>query len=413
MSQSERPKILFLNRSYWPDSEATGQLLTSLCEGLATQFDVHVLAGLPNAAFDSNWEQVTTRNGVTIHRVQHLRLPKNRMSLKALNFLSFVKAADKKLRQIVRPDVVVFETDPFLLPFAASRLQKACGCRMIGYLQDIYPDVAVALGKVRNSWPVQQLRKRLFNVYRRCDQMVLLSEDMRDLLTAGGVAEDKCSIIPNWVDTDLIRPIPSGNLFRQRYELHDNFLVMYSGNLGLTQKLEDFVAAAALLREHSRIQFVFAGRGATKTTLEKQVADLQLNNVLFCDYQPLDELSHSLGAADLHLIPLSHRLYQCLMPSKLYGVLAAGKPFLTTAPANSELCRIAVQQQVGFSVDQGSPTAIAQAILQAMNNPDQLQRYGENARRLAERQYSQQHAVNQFAALLESTLSATADSSMS
>ncbi|MEO2014931.1 MAG: hypothetical protein ABGZ53_11225, partial [Fuerstiella sp.] len=164
-----RPRILFLNRSYWPDTEATGQLLTVLCEGLTEQFDVHVLAGQPNVSFtDSDWDKVDERNGVTIHRVQHTTFSKKSMLGKAVNFLSFVRACRKQIPSLPQPDIVVFETDPFLLPFVADRFRRHSGCRMMGYLQDIYPDVAVALGKVSNNWAIRRLRKSLFDIYRRC-----------------------------------------------------------------------------------------------------------------------------------------------------------------------------------------------------------------------------------------------------
>ena len=204
-----RPKVLFLNRSYWPDVEATGQLLTELCESLQLSFDVSVVAGQPNQIRDAtggaSWQEEPVRNGVRIHRIAHAQFSKSRMLLKALNYVSFVRATRRFLRSCEAPDVVVFETDPFLLPFEAQRLQRRTGCRMVGYLQDIYPDVAVALGKVPDNWMIRRLRKSLFSVYRSCDRMVVLSEDMKRLLVSGGVDGDKVDIVPNWADPELSR----------------------------------------------------------------------------------------------------------------------------------------------------------------------------------------------------------------
>ena len=200
-AEARKSSVLFLNRSYWPDVEATGQLLTALCEGLTPNFDVGVLAGRPNAIVNNlemqDWTTANEKGGVHIHRVAHTNFPKRNLVGKALNFVSFAHAAHSALRTIAAPDVVVFETDPFLLAFAASRLQKRTHCKMIGYLQDIYPDVAVALGKIGNNWAVRKLRASLFRIYRRCDRMVVLSQDMSDLLTDGGVAADRISIVPN------------------------------------------------------------------------------------------------------------------------------------------------------------------------------------------------------------------------
>ncbi|MEZ6128508.1 MAG: glycosyltransferase family 4 protein [Planctomycetaceae bacterium] len=403
MSDAAKPRILFLNRSYWPDNEATGQLLTALCEGLADDFDVHVLAGCPNVTTcDADWTNTNQRNGVTIHRVKHTTWPKSNMLMKAANFLSFAFAAQRQIFKVPQPDVVVFETDPFLLPFVADRLHRKTGCSMIGYLQDIYPDVAVALGKVSNNWFIRTLRKKLFNVYSRCQRMVVLSTDMRQLLLDAEIPGDRIEIIPNWADTDAIVPIPrEDNLFLKRHNLSDKFVVMYSGNLGLTQRLDEFIDAAALLQNDPDIQFVFVGNGARKADLQQQVARKNLTNVLFCDYQPLSELSHSLSAADLHLIPLTAELSRCLMPSKLYGILAAGRAYLTNAPKESELHQLTKTHEVGLTVDAGSPQRIAAGISDSKAVPESIAMMGLRARRLAKSYYTKEHATVAFTRLLQ------------
>ena len=190
-AEQGKSSVLFLNRSYWPDVEATGQLLTALCEGLASDFRVSVLVGQPNAVVDEidsdDWNKAILRNDVTINRVKHTNFPKRSLLGKGLNFLSFARSARSALRDITSPDVVVFETDPFLLAFEADRLKKRTNCQIVGYLQDIYPDVAVALNKVGNNWAIRRLRKSLFDIYRRCDRMIVLSQDMAALLIDNGV----------------------------------------------------------------------------------------------------------------------------------------------------------------------------------------------------------------------------------
>ncbi len=408
-----KTSVLFLNRSYWPDVEATGQLLTELCEGLSSSFDVRVLAGQPNAVRGIEgdqqklWQTATSHNGVRIHRARHWQLSKHNMLLKGLNYLSFVSATRRALRVIERPDVVVFETDPFLLPFEAARLQRRTGCRMVGYLQDIYPDVAVALGKVPNHWGIRRLRTALFSVYRRCDRMVVLSEDMKRLLIAGGVNPERIDLVPNWSDPETVFPITQTNLFRQRHGLEDRFLVMYSGNLGLTQRLEEFVEAAALLTDLPQVLFAFVGQGSQRSQLQQMVQRKALSNLLFFDYQPKAELAHSLSAADLHLVPLTKELSQCLMPSKLYGILAAGRPYLTNAVPESELHQITVGHQVGISVEPGSPAAIASAIRHAVADAPLLARMGQNARQLAVTEFTREKSVEKFRQVLRAALAGT------
>src|SRR5262245_24054423 len=139
---TQRPRVLFINRSYWPDAEATGQLLTELCEDLAASFDVSVIAGQPNSnPTGANFcrRGLEQRHGVHIHRVAHTRFPKKSLIGRAANLLSFLMAAFWTAFRVPRPDIVIVETDPFLLAFLGDWLKFWHGCRHVVYLQDIYP----------------------------------------------------------------------------------------------------------------------------------------------------------------------------------------------------------------------------------------------------------------------------------
>ncbi|MEP3481536.1 MAG: glycosyltransferase family 4 protein [Fuerstiella sp.] len=397
-----RPRILFVNRSYWPDSEATGQLLTELCEALADSFEVHVLVGAPNATIGTaDWQGVEHRNGVQIHRVSHTRFSKGSLPLKAFNFISFAVACRRRILQLPTPDVVVFETDPFLLPFVADRLHRKANVKMVGYLQDVYPDIAVALGKIKDRRWVRWLRSKMFGVYSRCEAMVVLSEDMKALLTGGGINPRQVEVIPNWADSEAIKPVEGENQFRADNGFREKFLIMYSGNLGLTQRLEDFVLAAKELSFDPDIAFAFIGRGARKSELQDMVAKLGLSNVSFFDYQPRSELCQSLSAADLHLIPLTAELSKCLMPSKLYGVLAAGSPYLTNALPGSDLHRITVENEVGLTIPPSDIPAIVKAISELKANPQCQSRMRKNARQVAVTRFTKEKSILQFRGLLQ------------
>ena len=406
-SDSSKPRIVFVNRSYWPDVEATGQLLTQLCEGLADEFQVEVVAGLPNslsADAPADWKSQTVHNGVRIHRLRHLQLPKRRMILRIANYLSFQWSVRRMLKRLGRPDVLVFETDPFTLATEAGRLMDRGPVRVVGYLQDIHPDVGVAMGKVPSNRYVRSIRRELFDVYHRCDQMVVLSSDMRQLLLEDGIAPDRVQVIPNWADVQRIWPLEGHNAFRQKHGLVDKFVVMYSGNFGLTQRLDHFVQAAAQLTDDRRIHFVFVGRGSLEQALRRQVQQLGLTNVTITGYQALSGLNVSLNAADLHLVPLTAQLTRCLMPSKLYGILAAGRPLLTNAPAESELHRLTVQHKVGLVVQPQRIDQIVQQIRWASAHPQEMQQLGHNARNLALQQFTFEHSLQKFRKLLHSVL---------
>ena len=267
----ERPSVLVLNRSYWPDAEATGQLLTELCEDLASPFQITVIAGQtnqnPTGVRCRTWG-AQQHNGVTIRRVPHLRLGKKFLWARGLNMLTYFAGAAVTCLFAKRPAAVVVETDPFLLPLLGRLLQVRHGCRLIVYLQDIYPDVAVATGTVRNRWYIRLLRRCLFSVYRRADRVIVLGEDMRAILTEGGIPDDRITTVPNWADTGRIYPVRDDNAFRLSESLDGQFVVMYSGNMGLCQNLDNILEAATLLRDRFDIQFVFVGDGASRARLQ-------------------------------------------------------------------------------------------------------------------------------------------------
>lgn len=396
-------RVLFLNRSYWPDAEATGQLLTELCEDLAPTFDVTVVAGQPNqnpghAKFQTRGCEM--RHGVRIRRVWNTRFPKSVLAGRIANLLSYLGTSFLAALALPRPDVVVVESDPPLLCLLGEFLRRWHQTKLVVYLQDIHPDIGIALGKIPDCWLTRRLRQGMFGVYRRADRVVVLSRDMRDLLIASGVSSARIDCIPNWIDTQTILPRKDSNAFRRRHGLDGQFIVMYSGNLGLCQRLEDVLAAADRLRDRPDILFLLVGDGVSKRGLEGEARRLGLPNVRFLPYQSKDDLAESLGAADLQLVPLDPRVASCLMPSKLYGVLASGNPVLAVAPKRSELAEITQERRVGLVVPPNRPDALAEAIARGSTNREELREMGRAARRLAEEQYDRRRITRRFADML-------------
>jgi glycosyltransferase involved in cell wall biosynthesis len=402
-------QVLFLNRSYWPDLEATGQLLTDLTADLSDRFEVTVACGQPNsinqAAVQSEWQALAQHNGVHIRRIQHFAASKSSLVSRMRGFLSFCRNLRKELTQLAAPDVCVFQTDPFLLPFEAERLRRRTGCRLVAYLQDIFPDVAIAAGITRDNVFCRILRRRLFSIYRHCDRVIVLSSDMKDLLVAGGVAVEKIAIVRNWADTSVLRPVGRSEQFRQQHGLGDRFCVMYSGNIGRTQGLSVFVEAAEILRDRKDLVFTVVGRGADLPVLKAAVAEKKLTNVVFLDYQPRHLLSESLSAADLHWLPFSHKMIRCLMPSKFYGILSAGGCCLSNAAGGSELHREITENGVGLTVAEATGHAIAERIGWAMDHVEELEVMRVKARRLAEEKYDRSHSIAAFERVLSALVS--------
>jgi colanic acid biosynthesis glycosyl transferase WcaI len=375
---NDRTRILFINRSYWPDTEATGQLLTELCEDLAAsgEFEPHVLCGQPNHVSIQGQDidaAAASHHGVVIHRARHSQFAKKSLVGKLLNLLSFTRAARQLADTLPAPDIVVTETDPFFVGLLGRQLKRKTGCRFVAYLQDIYPDVAVACGKAREGWLVRRLRRWLFGAYSEADRVIVLSRDMQERCVRNGIAAERIRVIPNWADVTGVYPIKSKNAFRREHGLEGRFVVMYSGNMGLPHLLAPLIDVAELLQEDVDVVFYFVGGGVQKEPLERLAEARGLSNVRFLPYQPKAALAHSLSAADLQVVSVKPGVISCLMPSKVYGILAAGCPVLAIAPQKSELGQLVTGQRFGAAIDPASPDLVldlAAAIRALKSDPD-------------------------------------------
>jgi colanic acid biosynthesis glycosyl transferase WcaI len=385
-SPSDRPRLMFINRSYWPDVEATGQLLTELCEDLSKQFDVTVVCGRARQIADNvptSAESLEECNGVRIRRVRHTQFDKASFVGRLINMLTFQIAATWSAFTAPRPHVVIVETDPPFLCLLGHLLQIIRGSRLVCYLQDIYPEIAVALGKLRPGKLAEGLRRMFFHVYYRSDAVVVLSRDMGELLVAGGVPANAVQIVPNWIDTSAVHPVKEHNSFRHEHNLGDKFVVMYSGNMGLSQNLTHVLEAAALLRNRDDVVFAMVGDGADRRNLERMAADKRLSNVRFFGYQPKANLAVSLSAADVHLVILQPSIRQLLMPSKIYGALASGTPVLALTTDDCELADTVRENDLGQVVSSDAAAALAEAIAAMANQPEALAEQGARARAFA------------------------------
>ena len=406
-------RILFINRSYWPDAEATGQLLTELCEQIATEeeIQVSVICGQPNVNLEGTEFKpagTTQRHGVEIHRVRHTRFDKSKFLGRVVNFITFLIAATWKSLWCRRPDIIVVETDPPLLCLLGYAVSILRGTKLVCYLQDVYPDIAIELGRLRHNFFTRVLRYCFLTAYRRADRVVVVGTDMRNWLVNHRVATERVMIIENWVDTNHIVPVKVDNKFSYRFDLEDKFVVMYSGNVGYTQRFDLVLDAAHQLRKNRAIVFAIIGGGVKRQWLSEQVIERGLPNVRFMNYQKKSHLSQSLSAADLHLVLLDSKLTQFMLPSKIYSAFASGTPVLGIGASEtamqgkfrtSHLPEMIDSNDAGFFVDEKNPLEIAKRIEWLWQNRDEARQMGRNARLAAVHKYSRDTAVLQFSNL--------------
>lgn len=406
--------VLFINRSYWPDAEATGQLLTELCEDLAKDenLSVSIICGQPNFNLDELEFQKygeSVRNRVTIHRVRHSQFDKSTFWGRVTNFITFLIVATWKALWVKRPDVIVVETDPPLLCLLGFVVSKIRRTKLVCYLQDIYPDIAIKLGRLKDGLFTRMLRWSFLFAYRNSDQVVVVGDDMRKWLINHLVRPDRIRVIENWVDTDRVYPFgKQANPFRDDNHLSGKFVLMYSGNLGYTQRFDLVLDAAEHFRQEQEIVFVFVGNGVKRSELSEEIIKRRLPNTRLIDYQPKAKLALSLSAADVHFVLLDSNLTELMMPSKIYSALASGTAVLGIGRGSSRLGEKALPShlaetiegnEAGFFIDESEPEKLIDMITFLYENPGELDVLSNNARSAAVEKYSRKIAVRGFRAL--------------
>jgi colanic acid biosynthesis glycosyl transferase WcaI len=293
--------------------------------------------------------------------------------------------------------VIVAQTDPPLLGALGVVLKQLWGCRLLYNVRDLYPDIAKANGGVKNRALLKLLEVSNSLAYAKADLIVVLGRDMAGRVIDKGVPPEKVTVVPDWVDTGRIRPLETN---RFRVEFGDKFVVMYSGNLGLSQQLESVLEAARSLHDDRQILFVLIGEGARKKWLQDRSVQMGLTNVRFLPYQPKENLSESLSAADLHLVPMIRGAAGCMVPSKIYGIMAAGRPFVAMMEECAEVARFASEFRIGFVTSPGDSDALVRTIRQAAANREGLTAMGLRARRLAEQRFDRRVVTARFAETL-------------
>jgi colanic acid biosynthesis glycosyl transferase WcaI len=403
-------KICFFNRSYWPDQAATGQLLTELAGDLVNRYahEVTVVAGRPLVAAAGHsaprGRGLVTRErheGVDIRRANGSQMRPRRLAARATNYVSYFAAATVAGFGVGRPDVVVSLTDPPIVGLAALWTARRTGARFVYLVEDIFPEVAVLLEDFQSGAVNASLDRINRYLFRHADAIVALGDRMRRrLVEEKGADPARVQVIHNWADCEAIVPGPKDNAFSRAHRLVDRFVVMHSGNVGLSQNLDVLVDAADRLRSRERLTIAVVGDGSKRPALEAMVAARGLTNVRFFPYQPKALLHDSFASADAFVVSLKSGLEGFIVPSKVYGILAAGRPYIAATDASAEPAAIVRDAGCGLVAAPGDAAALAAAIVALHDDPAATQEMGARARRAA-RQFDRRVAVQSYHALFE------------
>ena len=399
--------ILFLNRSFWPDLEATGQFFTELSIELAKNYRVTVLAGrsyykavapFKTAAF-YNYESF---KGLEIIRIRNTLFWKKNLLGRLMNWLTYTVISLSVLLK-ENPELIIAGTDPPFLGIVANFIRRLKNIPYIYYCNDLYPDVSIALGKIKGS----NLFSRCFDYLNRkalsgASLVVCPGQSMKNRIRAKGIREEDILVIPFWVDIERIKPITRDkNYLIKEYGLEDKFILMYSGNFGFLQDFSGILQALAKIKDISRLAIVFIGEGARKEELKTEVASRGIKSTIFLSYQPLELLSFSLGMADLHLVPLKKGAAGTVVPSKVYGIMAVARAYLAVTDKESEPAIFAREFGCGLWADPLDFDAIAAHISWAMSAPQELENMGKAGRQFIEADFNQAKVMGEWLKIIE------------
>ena len=386
-------KVRIIHQYFHPDLSSTSQVISQVAFYLAGKGDeVSVLCS--RNRYDGSQEAMLkareTVMGVDIRRCWGPSLPRRVPVGRVLNMFSFCASAAVRALSAPRADVVMFMTDPPLFSVLGSLLKRLRGERFVYVLMDVYPQVAVKAGMIREQSPVERvLRGIARTALKEADAVIVLGEDMKKEAIRSGASPEKVTVIRNWADPEVVFPVPrEENRFRRELGLDGRFVVAYSGNLGVSHDFRDLMAVAEELAPRDDIRFIFVGDGVRLGEVKELAASRRLPNIIFRPYQGFFALAESISAGDVHFVSLRSGFEGLVVPSKVYGIMAAGRPVIYQGEGSGEVARMVEREGIGFVIHPGDRAGLRDRILLLYRDRAARERMGEAARRVLLEKYS-------------------------
>jgi colanic acid biosynthesis glycosyl transferase WcaI len=398
-------RILIYSYNYHPEPIGIAPLMTELAEGLVARgHEVRVITGMPNyperkiyPEYQGKIYCTEERNGVIIQRSCVWVRPKPGLLDRMLLDGSFVVTSIFQALKGWRPDVILLTVPPLPVCLPASFLGWLYSCPVVLNLQDILPDAAVHVGLLKSNLAIRVFEQLERYAYHTAHTISVIADGFTENLVNKNISISKIRCIPNWVDTKFICPLPKeDNPFRRVHNLENKFVVMYSGNIALTQGLQTVIHAAAQLQHVPEIVFVVVGEAKALDTLWQLCAKHALDNVLLLPFQPREQLPEMLAAADVGLVMQKHNVIAFNMPSKIQVLLASGRPIVASVPSTGTAARAIRQSRGGVVVEPEDPGSLAEAILDLYKNPTKVETMAQQGRQYAIVQYSFEQALSRY-----------------
>jgi colanic acid biosynthesis glycosyl transferase WcaI len=398
-------KIWIISEFYYPDENATGYLITKVAEGLTETNEVRVLCRWQAICKKENEPTSFVHKDVIVDRVHSSTYNKDILLLRLINiatfsFLIFIQL----IRNLSYGDKALVVTNPPSLPLVVAIACRLSGAKYNILVHDVYPEVMIAAGILNERNPVVFVmrwitRKLLVNA----NHIIALGRDMSDLLTTRYYdAIDKVVIIPNWGDINAIIPEDrSKNSILRELDLERKFIVQYIGNIGRTHNIELLVECAEKLKQRNDIKFLFIGDGAKKNWLTVSVIKKNLNNVVIKSFYSRERQCDVHNACDIAVISFIPGMAGISVPSRMYNIMAAGKPILAITDRESELAMVVGEEKIGWAITSYRSQDIIDVILSMKENKSELHEMGLRARKVAEEKYSYDRIIRLYRNLFQ------------
>ncbi|PLZ85097.1 colanic acid biosynthesis glycosyltransferase WcaI [Fischerella muscicola CCMEE 5323] len=407
-------RILIYSYNYYPEPIGIAPLMTELAEGLVKRgHQVRVVTAMPNYperriydAYKKKLYLTEYKNGVQIQRSYVWIRPQPNLLDRVLLDASFVVTSFVPALMGWRPDVILATSPSLPVCVPTTVLGWLQNCPVVLNLQDILPEAAIHVGLIKNQLLVKAFTALEKFAYRTATKISVIADGFVENLLNKDVKANKIVQIPNWVDVNFIRPLQrENNSFRADHKLNDKFVVLYSGNIALTQGLETVVKAASKLRHIPDITFVIVGEAQGLQRLQQECQNCGADNVLLLPFQPREKLPEMLAAADVGLVVQKKNVISFNMPSKIQVLLASGRALVASVPDNGTAARAIKQSGGGVVVPPEDPDALAKAILGLYQHPEKVKALGYNSRQFAVEQYSFDQALNNYESLFYTMIS--------
>jgi putative colanic acid biosynthesis glycosyltransferase WcaI len=406
-------RILLLIVQFPPDVNSTGLLMEQIAQGLVDRgHHVSVITTVPHYENFRVWDEYRGKlfSRAAYGRLQVLRTwvyangSKNQMLRRLLSYLSFNALATLAgVTSRDAYDVILCTNGSFFSGLSATLIGWVKRAPFIYNVQDLYPETPVQAGQLRNKYAIAMLERLERAMYHTAARVSVITPAFRENIVSKGLREDKVAIIPNFVDTDFIRPLPKDNAFARRHNLENKFIVAHAGNIGFVYDLETLVGAAALLKDMRDVLILIVGDGVMRQRLVDKTKQLGLENVRFLPFQPRAALPEMRAASDVQLALYRQGSARYSMPSKVYEIMASGRPALASAEPRTDLWNLIQETDCGIVVEPGDAQKLAGAIRCLYHDQRLRTAMGERGRRYATACYSLEAVLNQYETLLQRT----------